>query len=260
MKNDTGFWKRTHNLDRLTLTGLVRAFFSYPTIWTYLALAAISSVFVVQNATAATPVIFTAALVIVIYPLVEYLLHRFVLHGRFLYKSRWTAAAWKRIHFDHHQDPHDLRILFGALYTTLPTIVVITLPVGWVVDGPITAVAAFATGLIVISVYEFCHCIQHLNNTPRSKYLQHIKRQHLAHHFHSEKGNFGITSYFLDRLFGTYYAKPRDIPRSATVFNIGYTAEEASRYPWVEQLSNGIRRDGGPRPLRQSSDPSVTGA
>src|SRR5919206_15112 len=38
---------------------------------------------------------------VLVYPLVWYLLHRFVLHGSFLYKMRWSAAMWKRIHFDH---------------------------------------------------------------------------------------------------------------------------------------------------------------
>ena len=46
-----------------------------------------------------------ALVTVVAYPLVWYLLHRFVLHGSFLYRSRWTAALWKRIHFDHHRDP-----------------------------------------------------------------------------------------------------------------------------------------------------------
>src|SRR5262249_37922846 len=39
------------------------------------------------------------------YPLVWYLLHRYVLDGSFLYKMPWSAALWKRIHFDHHRDP-----------------------------------------------------------------------------------------------------------------------------------------------------------
>ena len=38
----------------------------------------------------------------------------YVLHGRYLYRSSWTAALWKRIHYDHHQDPNDLHVLFGS--------------------------------------------------------------------------------------------------------------------------------------------------
>jgi hypothetical protein len=33
------------------------------------------------------------------------------------------------------------------------------------------------------------------------------------------------------------------------VFNIGYTAEMAEEYPWVQELSGGVRRDGSPRPF-----------
>jgi hypothetical protein len=39
-----------------------------------------------------------------------------------MFKVPMLAATWKRIHYDHHQDPNRLEILFGALHTTLPTI------------------------------------------------------------------------------------------------------------------------------------------
>ncbi len=149
---DLRFWKKTHNLGRLTLPGLVRAYFSYLTIWTYIILAMVSCAIVVWNATTVLPLLMAAMLTVLIYPFAEYLLHRFVLHGRFLYRSRWTAATWKRIHFDHHQDPNDLRILFGALYTTLPTIALVTCTVGWLVDGPVAAVAAFVAAAVAAGV------------------------------------------------------------------------------------------------------------
>jgi sterol desaturase/sphingolipid hydroxylase (fatty acid hydroxylase superfamily) len=95
--------------------------------------------------------------------------------------------------------------------------------------------------------------VQHLNTVPKSAFLQRIKRLHLAHHFHNETGNFGITNYWWDQLLGTYYAKSKERPRSATVFNLGYTAAEAERYPWVGQLSNGVRRDGSPRPFGRAA-------
>ena len=69
------------------------------------------------------------------------------------------------------------------------------------------------------------------------KDLRDIKRNHLAHHFHNEQGNFGITSSVWDRVLGTYYAQPKDVRRSPTAHNLGYTAEMAERYPWVAALS-----------------------
>ena len=50
-----------------------------------------------------------------------------------------------------------------------------------------------------------------------------------------------------DRLLGTYYGKARDLPKSATVFNLGYDELEAQRYPWVAELSGSIRTGGDGR-------------
>ena len=71
-----------------------------------------------------------------------------------------------------------------------------------------------------------------------------MKKRYLAHHFHSERGNFGITNFMWDRLFGTYYPDPKTFPESATTFNLGYTGEEAERYPWVAVLSDLTIRKG----------------
>ena len=250
------FWNRTHNLSRMSLNDLLRVFFTYPAVMAYLSLGAL--------ATAGTVYWFqpggwfgvgVAVLIgIVIYPLVWYLLHRWVLHGRYLYRHPATARLWKRIHFDHHQDPYDLRVLFGALTTTLPTIAIATGPIGWLVGGPSGACAAFATGLFTTCFYEFCHCVQHLNTKPKAAFLQRIKRLHLAHHFHNEQGNFGITNFVWDRFLGTFYESPRQVSKSATVFNLGYTEEEAKRFPWVAALSDGTRGDNNPRRFRVEPD------
>jgi sterol desaturase/sphingolipid hydroxylase (fatty acid hydroxylase superfamily) len=145
-------------------------------------------------------------------------------------------------------------VLFGALHTTLPTIVIATAPIGWLVGGPAGSFAAVATGLFTTCFYEFCHCVQHLNTKPKSAFLQRIKRLHLAHHFHNEQGNYGITNFVWDRLLGTYYDSPRQVSKSATVFNLGYTEAEAARYPWVAALSAGTRGDDNPRRFRVDPD------
>lgn len=224
-------------LNRMSLRDLARAYFTYPAIQAYLLLSvlclgALAFVPVPPLATA-----LAAMLSVLVYPLVWYLLHRFVLHGRYLYKSKHTAAVWKRIHFDHHQHPNDLGVLFGALYTTLPTIVLVTGPIGFAVAGPAGALAAVAAGLLTTCFYEYCHCIQHLAYQPKNRTLQRIKRLHMAHHFHNEQGNYGITNFFWDRLLGTIYESPGQVARSATVRNLGYAGEETRRYPWVARLS-----------------------
>ncbi len=238
----TGQWyQQKHHLDRMTLRDLVWAYVSYPSIQIYFVLLLGSIVFAIVL----TPYFLVSPLrmggsilgTLMAYPFVEYGVHRFVLHGRYLYRSPRTAALWKRIHYDHHQDPNDLRVLFGALSTTLPTILIATFPIGIAIAGWSGVPLSFATGVGCFMVYEFCHCMQHLRVTPQNTYLRRIKRHHLLHHFHNEQGNFGITSLICDRIFGSLYGRSEDVPLSQTVSNLGYDDQERFLYPWVAQLS-----------------------
>lgn len=246
---------RKHNLERMTLGELLYSFFTYYAVVTYLTVGITCAVLAVRWFESPLRMLLAVVATSLAYPLGWFLVHRHVLHGRFLYKSPLTAAMWKRVHFDHHQNPNDLRVLFGALSNVLPLIGVVVLPMGWLIGGPAGAVSAMATAMALACFYEFCHCIQHLNYTPKLAFLKTIKRLHLSHHYHNEQGNFGITNYLWDRLLGTWYARASDVPKSPTVFNLGYTAEEARRYPWVDQLSHGTRGDGHPRRFWDGQDP-----
>jgi sterol desaturase/sphingolipid hydroxylase (fatty acid hydroxylase superfamily) len=241
------FWQRKYHLDKMSHADLLIAYFSYPAIQTYLALAFLSSYMAWRWGDALLPMVLTAALVAVVYPFVWYALHRFVLHGAWLYKSPLTAALWKRIHFDHHRDPHDLRVLFGALYTTLPTVVVVVVtPIGYLIGGRACAAGAVAAGLLITCLYEYCHCIQHLGYVPRLRFMRKLKALHLRHHFKDERSNFGIVSFWPDRLFSSY----REIDsggRSPHVFNLGYTGEELNRFPWVAHLTPELERPPAPK-------------
>ena len=240
-------WNRTHYLDRMTLRDLVVAYFQHYTIQAYLLLTVVSAVVVAYDPPALWAGLAAAAFAVVAYPGFWYVLHRFVLHGKWMWKSKLLAPTWKRIHYDHHQDPNHLEILFGALHTTLPTLVVLTVPVGWLIGGIGGAAAAFGAGLLTTCFYEFCHCIQHLSYKPKAKWLAEMKARHMAHHFHDETGNFGITNFVWDRIAGTFYERVERARKSPSVFNLGYTEEVARTYPYVKDLSGGVIATGHPR-------------
>ena len=235
-----GFWKRTHHLDKMTFRDLLSAYFQHYSIIVYLGLALICATLAIFRFPA-TPLQMVGALVIanLVYPLVWYSLHRWVLHSQWMYKVPFLASTWKRIHYDHHQDPNHLEVLFGALHTTLPTILLATAPWGYLLGGIGGALMAFAGGLVMTAFYEFTHCIQHLAYKPRNKMLAMMKARHMAHHFHDEDGNFGITNFLWDRAFGTLY-EVNERSKSPTVFNLGYTPEVAEHWPWVSRLSGGV--------------------
>lgn len=240
------FWRRSHYLDRMTLGELATAYFSHYTIATYLTLMAAMIGLWLYHPAPVAETLAAAALVVFAYPLVWYLLHRWVLHSQWMFKTPLLAGAWKRIHYDHHQDPNHLEVLFGALYTTLPTLLLVAALPGWLIGGIGGAAAGFAAGLAMTCFYEFAHCIQHLGYKPRHPMLARMKARHMEHHFHDETGNFGITNFAWDRLFGTYYTRTARPAKSATVFNLGYGEEEARRYPWVARRSGGMT-SGHPR-------------
>jgi sterol desaturase/sphingolipid hydroxylase (fatty acid hydroxylase superfamily) len=240
VKAATGIWNRSHHLDRMTFRELVVAYFQYYAIQAYLLLAVAALYVAVAYPATLQQVAASAVFAVAAYPLAWYALHRWVLHGQWMFKSPLTAKVWKRIHYDHHQDPNHLEILFGALYTTLPTIALLTLPVGYAIGGIGGAATAFAAGLLTTCVYEFVHCVQHLAYKPKAKFLVDMKARHMAHHFHDETGNFGITDFTWDKLFGTFYERPERPAKSPTVFNLGYTPEVATVYPWVADQSGGV--------------------
>ena len=242
-----GIWNRSHYLDRMTLNELWVAYFQYPAIIAYIVLSAVSIGVWFAYPASALQTVAAVATVVVAYPLIWYALHRWVLHSNWMFKVPFLASTWKRIHYDHHQDPNHLEVLFGALHTTLPTIAGVSIPIGYLIGGVGGGAAALAAGLITTCVYEFVHCIQHLAYKPKSKIIAEMKKRHMAHHFHDEKGNYGITNYFWDRALGTFYDRPERPTKSPTVFNLGYTDEVAERYPWVKKLSGGIVATGHPR-------------
>jgi len=262
-----GFWSdREYHLDRMNLGDLMVAYFQYYAIAAYLALAFITATYsglAYANGKAQLSSLgLSVVATLLIYPLVWYVLHRWILHSRWMWKSKLTAPAWKRIHYDHHSDPNNLKVLFGALHTTLPTVALATVPVGYTLAGWPGASAALCTGVLQTCFYEFIHCIQHLGYAPKWHWVKRVKKLHMAHHFHNETGNFGITNYLWDRLFSTLYAQVKDRPRSATVFNLGYDEEVAKNYPYVAALTPNWPHTANPvhrqREFDQSTDPEVT--
>lgn len=232
-------WKEEdYLLNKMTFDDLVRAYITYPGIQAYVVIiifALIGGLVFINS-----PLLFALSLGAgaLMFPIAWYVLHRFVLHGSWMYKSPYLAKLWKRVHYDHHRFPNDLSVLFGGLHTTLPTILLLAGPLGWLIDGLPTALGAIAGTLVMTCYTEFLHAGQHLAFEPKSNFWKRIKQLHLAHHFHNENGNFGIAEFFWDRTFGSYYAEIEDKPRSMTARNLGYDSEMAKEYPWVKELTD----------------------
>ena len=236
----TSIWKRSHYLDRMTFRDLVVAYFQHYTIIVYLACAALSLIIYARNPIGVVPSLECVVFGWAAWHTLWFVIHRFIMHGHWMFKIPFMASTWKRIHYDHHVDPNHLEVLFGALGHTLPTVAIASLPAGYLIGGVGGAALTFAVALLITCYNEFIHCIQHLAFKPKNKHILKLKTRHLLHHFHHENGNFGIANNFWDYVCGYLYEGASARPKSKTVFNLGYTDEVAKTYPRVAELSGGI--------------------
>jgi 4-hydroxysphinganine ceramide fatty acyl 2-hydroxylase len=140
-----------------------------------------------------------------VWTLVEYLVHRYILHGRFPAGSTWFEGflhkCFDHLHAAHHERPWDGNHINGTIVDTLPFTGPLAL-VSFLL--PLWSAPALLAGLLQAYIAEewihhsvhFCHF--------KSFYFQYIKRHHLYHH--SPKGGdiaFGLTNGFWDVVYDT---------------------------------------------------------
>lgn len=130
----------------------------------------------------------------------EYLAHRYVLHGRFpdgpgrvrhcLHKS------FDHLHYAHHEHPWDGNHINGTIKDTA---VPVALLIGLGFLAPLPTLPVLVAGLLQAYILEeWVHQSVHFYDF-RGRYFRYIKRHHLYHH--SPRGSevgFGLTNGFWD--------------------------------------------------------------
>ena len=174
----------------------------YPVTILYTTYAAI----VVPLALYSRPLVTLASLAlgVVIWTWLEYIVHRFILHGRFPDGKSWLKhrmhTFFDTMHGDHHQRPWDGLYINGYL-DSIPFAVLFVLAAS---RAPLaTAPVVVAALLLCYVVEEWVHYTVHFHLF-RWKYFDYIRRHHMYHH--SKRGaevGYGLTSGLWDLLVGT---------------------------------------------------------
>jgi sterol desaturase/sphingolipid hydroxylase (fatty acid hydroxylase superfamily) len=146
--------------------------------------------------------------------LVEYLFHRYVLHGSFpLGKGlirRFLHERLDPLHSDHHMRPFDGRHISGELKDILP-LFFLAAPASFLF--PVCTAPVLLAGVVQSYVAEeWLHYALHFSNS-QIPLFRRIKKYHLYHH--SPKGinrGYGITTPFWDGVFDTRF--PQSVRRS----------------------------------------------
>jgi hypothetical protein len=216
-----------------TLSETGRAFWGYRSPWMiggFLVVTVAARVWVGEWAWSdlLAPVVFLA-----VFPVVEWLIHVFVLHWR----PRRIAGVevdslLARDHRRHHADPRDVPLVFipwrALVWVIAIPGVALPLGVGGLLGASLSARLSFVVTLAaVLFVYEWTHYVIHSDYKPRTRAYKAIWRNHRLHHYKNEHYWFSVTtSGTSDRLFGTC-PDPATVPTSPTAKDLHGRGESA---------------------------------
>jgi sterol desaturase/sphingolipid hydroxylase (fatty acid hydroxylase superfamily) len=144
------------------------------------------------------------ALGVLFWTWLEYMVHRYILHGVFPDGpglQRLLHRLFDHLHVEHHKRPWDGNHINGTLKDTGPFLL---LPVALALVLPPHTLLVFLAGLVqAYVVEEWVHHSVHFYHF-RNPYFRYIKRHHLYHH--SRRGAeiaFGLTSGMWDVVHDT---------------------------------------------------------
>ncbi|OXB43708.1 hypothetical protein B1J92_F03399g [Nakaseomyces glabratus] len=175
------------------------AWWVVPTVWGPVVLYFITTALMNMNNPLA---LFLFGLGIFVWTLIEYCLHRFLFHfDEWLPEHSMFFMIHFLLHGCHHYLPMDAYrlvvppALFVVLCAPIYKLVFAALPYYW-------ACAGFAGGMLGYICYDLCHYFLHHSKMP--PFMRKLKKYHLEHHYKNYQLGFGVTSWFWDKVFGTY--------------------------------------------------------
>ena len=133
----------------------------------------------------------------------EYTTHRFLFHMP-PPKNERLLKFLKRIHYDHHEVPNDLDLLFLPVWYSVPNNSLL-LVIAWLVTGSWNVAVAVVFGAVVaLLYYEWVHYVAHRPIKPLTAWGRWMKKVHQWHHYKNENYWFGVTNPSMDFVMGTW--------------------------------------------------------
>ena len=152
---------------------------------------------------------------LLLWPLVEYLIHGVLAHG--------LRTPVSPLHWGHHRAPERV---FTSPLAWVPSLALVFAGLAFFLDA--APAAALSAGLLVGFLhYEYVHWRIHFR-APRSDREARLRVHHLAHHYRNPLAYYGVSTRLLDRAFGslpkqweTDYAAVADHPPLGGPSNLG---------------------------------------
>lgn len=158
-----------------------------------------------------------------VFPFVEYMAHRFLLHRspqNSINRKRESLAVL--VHRVHHRDPwHTDRAINPPLSVVFYAVGLPILFFPFL--SPPRAMTGVAVSWAAILWYEWVHFLIHTSHVPRNRLFARIWRNHRMHHFKNEHFWFNVSTFGVDSILGTR-PDPGSVPASPSCLNFDETA------------------------------------
>lgn len=132
----------------------------------------------------------------VLWPVLEYSLHRILAH------TVSFRNKFKTEHLKHHAQRDYFAAGADKLFAAVPSATALFLA-AWAAAGA-AAAAAFTIGFLACYMfYEWVHKRFHTHAPPHALGLR-LRKHHFIHHFADPRSNHGVTTTLFDHVFGTF--------------------------------------------------------
>ena len=151
-------------------------------------------------------VLISFAIGLLFWPLVEYLLHRFVFH----FSPNNPSERMKRVlflmHGVHHAQPREKSRLVMPPVVSIPLAAIFygffLGVVGGLLKLPNYVDGIFAGFMLGYVIYDMTHYALH-HFSFKGEYFVKLRRHHMAHHFKTHNQRFGVSTWIWDDIFRT---------------------------------------------------------
>jgi 4-hydroxysphinganine ceramide fatty acyl 2-hydroxylase len=111
---------------------------------------------------------------IAVFYVAEYLTHRFLFH-RPPPKHPRLLKIFKRLHYDHHEFPDDLQLLFLPAWYSISNLIIVWLLAWAVTRSKMLAVCVVTGAVLALLYYEWTHFVAHRPIIPRTPWGKWMK-------------------------------------------------------------------------------------
>lgn len=166
-----------------------------------------------------------ALLPVLIWPFLEWSLHRYLLHLQPMRILGFTVDFdFAKKHRIHHQQPWRAKHIFLPVYVHILMAPLLTAGAFWLLPRPGLAATWMAALAAMALVYEWTHFIVHSRIRPKSRFAQRLFHNHRMHHFRNEHYWYSFTMPHVDVMFGTG-PDDKTVPRSPTCRTLDYSGQ-----------------------------------